>query len=111
MAEYFCFQNDSVWNLSDEEIRDITVEHLGKLDFFNKEEVLDCCVMRNPEAYPIFEVGYNKPYDLILDYLDKFKNLQFVGRSGKFKYFNMDHALVSGMEAAKKIKTSSRTTS
>ena len=41
--------------------------------------------------------------DEIYDYLSRFKNLHVAGRVGMFKYYNMDHAIESGMAAAEKI--------
>ncbi len=103
VAEYFCFQGDKIWNSSDEELASVTVRQLEKLKFINKNEVIDSCVVRTPKAYPIFEVGYTEHYSKILKYLDNFKNLHLIGRTGMFKYYNMDGAIESGIEVAEEI--------
>ncbi|MBU0728855.1 MAG: FAD-dependent oxidoreductase [Proteobacteria bacterium] len=103
VAEYFCFAGDKIWGATDEELRDITAENLIQLNFIRKEDVLDFCVIRAKNAYPIFEIGYQAHYEKILDYLSTFSNLHLVGRGGKFKYYNMDHALESGIETARNI--------
>ncbi len=56
-----------------------------------------------PKAYPLFEVGYEKHLDVVYDYLARFTNLHVAGRAGMFKYYNMDHAITSGMNVAEKI--------
>lgn len=103
VIEYFCFQGDAIWNASDKELTDLTVKHLEKLDFITADEVLDSVILREQKAYPLFAVGYTVHYDKLLNYLQKFTNLHIIGRSGKFKYYNMDHAIESGVEAAEEI--------
>jgi protoporphyrinogen oxidase len=56
-----------------------------------------------PKAYPLFEVGYQKHADELHDYLGRFSNLHSTGRSGMFRYYNMDVAIQSGMETAAKL--------
>ncbi|MEW6220059.1 MAG: FAD-dependent oxidoreductase [Thermodesulfobacteriota bacterium] len=103
VAEYFCFQGDRIWSLDDQALIKLTVQHLARLGYIEAGEVTDGCVHRCPQAYPLFEVGYQELCDQILDYLAGFANLQVVGRGGLFRYYNMDHALASGMAAAEAI--------
>jgi protoporphyrinogen oxidase len=100
VAEYFCFRGDKIWNSTDEELTSLTVTQLEKLKFIKKSDVIDSCVLRVPKAYPLFEIGYTEKYTRILHYLEKFENLHIAGRSGMFKYYNMDRAIESGIEAA-----------
>lgn len=103
VAEFFCFKGDSVWNATDDQLKEMTVKHLAQLGFIQNEDVLDSCVLRLCNAYPIFDVGYQKHCDTIMNYLNGFSNLHVVGRGGLFKYYNMDHAMESGINAAENI--------
>jgi len=103
VAEFFSFRGDSIWNASDEELASITAKNLEDMGFIGKQEVIGSIVVRVPNAYPLFEVGYKELCDELYDYLGKFKNLHITGRSGMFKYYNMDHAIESGIETAEKI--------
>ena len=103
VVEYFCFQGDAVWNASDANLIDLTVQHLEKLDFISRDKVLDSCVIREQKAYPLFEVGFQEHYEKLIDYLSTFSNLYIAGRGGMFKYYNMDHAMESGIEVAEEI--------
>jgi protoporphyrinogen oxidase len=103
VCEYFCFKGDGIWSSDDEALRAVTVQQLAKLGFIKEEDVLDCCVVRVPKAYPVLDVGYRKHYERILRYLDKFKNLHIAGRNGMFRYYNMDVAMESGIEVAEQI--------
>jgi len=103
VMEFFSFKGDSIWNETDERLAQITVENLEDLGFIKRDEVIDSAVVRAPKAYPLFEVGYEKPCADIYNYLGGFKNLHIAGRSGMFRYYNMDHAIESGIETAEKI--------
>jgi protoporphyrinogen oxidase len=103
VMEFFCFKGDAVWNMDARELTDLTVEHLTRLGFIDRREVLDSLIVRVPNAYPLFEVGYEKHADDMHDYLRRFSNLHSAGRSGMFRYDNMDVAIRSGMETAEKI--------
>lgn len=103
VSEYFCFEGDRIWNSSDKELTTITEKQLTSLGFLNKSEVIDSCVVRVPKAYPLFELGYTEHYTKVLEYLKNFRNLHIIGRSGMFRYYNMDHAMESGIEVAENI--------
>ena len=103
VMEFFSFKGDMVWTMSDDRLTDLTVDNLVKLGFIHKQEVLDSMIVRVPKAYPLFEVGYLKHTDVLHDYLGRFSNLHIAGRSGMFRYYNMDVAIRSGMETAERI--------
>lgn len=103
IAEYFCNTGDTTWQSTDDTIANTTTSHLEKLGFFNKNDVIENCVMRIPYAYPVFDVHYRKHLNVITDFLDGFENLYLVGRSGMFSYLNMDQAMESGITAAEQV--------
>ncbi|MBI4689988.1 MAG: FAD-dependent oxidoreductase [Nitrospirae bacterium] len=103
IAEFFSFKDDRIWNESDDCLVDITVRNMESLGFVKRHEVMDSKVVRVPNAYPLFEVGYKEVCNGIYDYLSRFKNLHIAGRSGMFRYYNMDHAIESGIETAERI--------
>ena len=103
VSEYFCFEGDRIWNSGDEELCSTTIEHLEKMGFIRRSYVIGSYVVRVPRAYPLFEVGYTEHYDRILEYLGNFSNLHIIGRSGMFRYYNMDHAMESGIDTAESI--------
>ena len=103
VAEFFSFKGDVIWSKSDEELTAITVENLENMGFIKKHEVIGSSIVRVPNAYPLFEVGYKERCDEIYEYLGRFKNLHITGRSGMFRYYNMDHAIESGIKTAKRI--------
>jgi protoporphyrinogen oxidase len=103
VTERFCFRGDASWNAADADLIDSTVEQLAKLGFIHRREVCDAVVLRIPSAYPLFEVGYQEHSLVLCDYLERFENLQLAGRGGRFRYFNMDQTIASGLAAAEEL--------
>ncbi len=103
VIEYFSFKGDRTWNETDENLITTTVDHLEKLGFIRRAEVCDSAVVRVPKAYPLFEIGYHELCKELYAYLGRFRNLIIAGRSGMFRYYNMDHAIESGIRAAEAV--------
>jgi len=103
VTEFFSFAGDTLWSESDEKLAEVAVGSLEHLGFIKRHEVMGSAVMRVPKAYPLFEVGYEELCDTLYGYLSEFKNLHIAGRSGMFRYYNMDHAIESGITTAEKI--------
>ena len=101
VAEYFCFKGDSIWNKSDRELTDLTINEMAnKLGLAASQEIIDTDVSRVEKAYPMYEIGYRKHYEIVKNFIKKFRNLQIIGRYGTYKYNNMDHSIETGMKAA-----------
>ena len=102
--EYFCNEGDELWSMSDEELSSFAINELDAINFASKENVLDSVVIRVPKAYPAYFGTYNK-FGIVKDYLDTFDNLFLIGRNGMHRYNNMDHSMLSAMEAVNNIIT------
>jgi len=101
--EYFCTEGDELWNTKDEDLLKLGMEELEKINLGKKNTFIDGFVARVPKAYPVYDSTYKENIKIIRDYLDKFKNLQPIGRYGMFKYNNMDHSILTGLYAAENI--------
>ena len=102
VTEWFCFRGDEIWRASDQELGRRTVHHLASLGFIKEGDVAGWVARRVPKAYPLLEGGYEAHVEKVREYLGRFENLFMAGRGGLFRYYNMDHAMASGMEAAGK---------
>ena len=71
-------------------------------NFISKENVEDSVVIRIPKAYPAYFGTFDK-FDNVKEYLDHFDNLFLIGRNGMHRYNNMDHSMLSAMEAVNNI--------
>ena len=108
VMEFFSFRGDEIWSASDESLTGTAVENLERLGFIKGPEVIGSRVVRVPNAYPLFDVGYGKYCSVLQDYLGNFENLYIAGRCGMFRYYNMDHAIESGINAAEAIMADAR---
>jgi protoporphyrinogen oxidase len=104
VVEYFCSFGDQIWNMSEDELVDLTVKYLAEdLNFIDRNEVLGGFIVRCPRAYPSYTLGYEAPLAMLKDFIDSFDNLQIIGRYGTFRYNNADHSVETGLLAAKNI--------
>lgn len=100
--EYFCNEGDALWNLDDEAFRKLAVDELVKIGVADREDVLDTTCARIRKAYPAY-FGTYAEIDTLRSFLDGFANLYCVGRNGQHRYNNMDHSMLTAMEAVRNI--------
>lgn len=101
--EYFCFENDGLWRMSDEELIELGKRELAYIGLVDRDEVTDGKVVRVQKAYPVYDENYQKALQVIRVFLDGLKNLYLVGRNGMHKYNNQDHSMLTAMLAVQNI--------
>jgi protoporphyrinogen oxidase len=100
--EYFCYDTDAIWRLSDEAMVALAIEEIVRIGILKAEDVLDSHVVRVPKTYPAYFGTYSR-FDVIRNYLDKLENLFPIGRNGMHKYNNQDHSMLTAMTAVDNI--------
>ncbi len=100
-AEYFCFADEWLWLASDAELIDLARREIASMKLLATARIVDAFVVRSPSAYPVIEMGYADKVATIKTWLDQFENFLPIGRSGMFKYNNQDHAMATGLLAAR----------
>jgi protoporphyrinogen oxidase len=101
--EYFCTEGDSLWNLPEDQLRALAEADAARLPFLRGLRPVDGFVGRYAKAYPCYFDGYAAALAEIRGFLAHFENLIPVGRYGQFRYNNMDHAIETGLLAARRI--------
>ena len=101
--EYFCDEGDSLWNMPDEDFIKMALLELEKIGVVDKEDVLKADRIKVKKAYPAY-FGTYKEIDKARAWLDCFGNLFCIGRNGQHRYNNMDHSMLTAMEAVKCVK-------
>jgi len=99
--EYFCTEGDELWEMNDVDLIDFALEELEKIGIVSRKHLINGFVVRRKDVYPVYSLKYQESLDVIQDYLSRFLNLQTMGRAGLFRYDNSDHAMLSGIGAAK----------
>jgi len=106
--EYFCTENDGVWSASDAQLIERAKSELAILGLAAKCKVVDGSVVRQAKAYPLYDHEYRTNVAHIASFLEReTPNLQIAGRNGMHKYNNQDHAMMTGLMAARNIMGSS----
>lgn len=101
--EYFCFEGDGLWTMTNEELINLGKRELQKLGLARESDVEDGFVVRMPKAYPVYDSGYSESLQIVREFLKQLKNLQLVGRNGMHKYNNQDHSMLTAMLAVENI--------
>ncbi|MDR1725479.1 MAG: NAD(P)/FAD-dependent oxidoreductase [Bacteroidales bacterium] len=101
-CEYFCDEGDELWNMTDEDFIQLAIDELVKIKIINREDVTDAVRIKIKKAYPAYHGSY---YDLpkVIDFLNSVENLYCIGRNGQHRYNNMDHSMLTGIEAVNHI--------
>jgi protoporphyrinogen oxidase len=101
-VEYFCYETDEIWKLSDEEMADLAKRELHRIGIIEEADVLDSTVHRMAKTYPAYFGTYSR-FGELRTYLDGIENLFLVGRNGMHKYNNQDHSMLTAMTAVENI--------
>jgi len=100
--EYFCYQTDALWKMTDNEIIALASEEIARIGILRGEDILDAHVVRMPKTYPAYFGTYDQ-FDRIRTYTDTIENLFLIGRNGMHKYNNQDHSMLTAMTAVDNI--------
>ena len=102
-VEYFVFQQDNLWQMSDADLIQLAVDEITFMKLVPKGRTLKGWVVRETECYPTYYIGYAEPMSVIRRASDSIKNCTLVGRSGMYKYNNMDHSIYTGILAVRNV--------
>ena len=92
-VEYFCFEGDAVWEMSDVEAVDLATRELASIGLIDASCVVDGVKVRVPKAYPMYDLSYEEAVQAVRTYLSSFDNLHPCGRNGLHRYNNQDHSM------------------
>jgi protoporphyrinogen oxidase len=101
--EYFCFEGDGLWSMSDEQLIALGKKEIAQIGLVNDSKIIDGCVVRMPKAYPVYDDEYQQNVKIIRRWLSNFDNLQVAGRNGMHKYNNQDHSMMTALLSARNI--------
>lgn len=96
--EYFCFENDSFWSMSDEDLIELAKREIVQLNLVAFEDILEGIVVRQKKAYPIYDDKYQQCItEIRQEIAANYPGLHLVGRNGMHKYNNQDHAMMTAL--------------
>lgn len=98
--EYFCDEDDKYWSMADEDFIRFAISEVVKLGIIDEDKIISSIRLKVKKAYPAYFDSYEQ-FDLLKTQLDKFENLYCIGRNGQHRYNNMDHSMLTAIEAVK----------
>ncbi|MBT4259951.1 MAG: NAD(P)-binding protein [Nitrospina sp.] len=98
--EITCHFNDNTWNSSDEELFELCIPDLEADEFITESEVKQYFSIRVKSAYPFYKLGYRQHLGEIREYFERMPNLVIAGRTGAFKYMDIDQCMEDTAEMA-----------
>ncbi|MBR3026632.1 MAG: NAD(P)/FAD-dependent oxidoreductase [Bacteroidales bacterium] len=96
--EYFCSEGDELWQMSREDFIAMATDELVQIGLLEPGAVLDACMQKVRKAYPAYYGTYQQ-LGVVRAFLDQIENLFCIGRNGQHRYNNMDHSMLTAMEA------------
>ena len=99
LAEITHQPGDEVSRLSDRELTDEVLRMLGEMKICSPEQVIFSSVERQPFAYVVYDLAYQKNIATVQDYC-RSQEIPLVGRFAQFEYLNMDGCIRSVMDFA-----------
>jgi hypothetical protein len=101
--EYFCNEGDELWNTPDAGLIELAQREIAHIGLARYEDIEDGCVVRVSHSYPVYNSDYREHLDTIRRFISDFENFQTIGRNGLHRYNNQDHAMLTGLFAARNI--------
>jgi hypothetical protein len=106
--EYFCAENDALWRMPDDQLVELARREIERIGLARAADVEDGCVFRVPKAYPVYDPEYREHLARLQEFVGGLTNLQTVGRNGLHRYNNQDHAMMTGILAARNLAVGER---
>ena len=98
--EYFCSEGDDLWTMPDDALIRLAETELIRMGIIDEGAVRDGVRLRVKKAYPAYFDTYAQ-FDTVRAYLDSVDNLYCIGRNGQHRYNNMDHSMLTAIEAVR----------
>ena len=107
--EYFCFEGDGLWSMSDDDLVALATREMQILGQLDPKKVKGGAVVRQEKAYPVYDEDYAANVDAMRQELEaKHPSLHLVGRNGMHRYNNQDHAMMTAMLTVENILAGER---
>ena len=78
----------------------MAIKELAVIGLIEEKDVLDSVHLKVKKAYPAYFGAY-EDFPKVKKYLDTIENLYCIGRNGQHRYNNMDHSILTALEAVK----------
>lgn len=92
-CDFTCANRNPAWTASDKDIVRECVNGLKKLGLIEEKDVSDIRVVRIPDFYPCYTIGFEEKREALFNKINSIENVICTGRMGLIDYCNIDHCL------------------
>ncbi len=100
-VEYFVNEGEGLWNFSNEDMIQLALMELEEMGLVAPARYVKGFVVKIANVYPVYSPEYQKHLNTIRNFVENIENLSLMGREGLFRYDNSDHAILTGLYAAR----------
>lgn len=104
-CERGCYYGDSLWNSSDEELFAAAREELSRIHNVDVTKISGYHIIRMKDAYPVYDLEFDKHLRAVLHGLSDIPNLYTFGRQGMFLQNDMHDSMEMGRMVAEHVDT------
>lgn len=90
VVEMACLRGSAAWNSSKEHLFDMCIGTLAADGFVSPGDVKRLLLLRAPDAYPVYGLGYSAHLKRVLDHICSRRCVSTLGRTGEFRYMDSD---------------------
>lgn len=94
-----CDKGDAVWEMSEEAFFDMAMEDLSVIGL-HRSDVVRSFSLKLQDVYPVYDLGYEERFDLMLKKLGEYQHLYSIGRQGLFLNNDIHDSIDMGFLAA-----------
>lgn len=94
--------SDDIWNKTNEDLINIVIDNLKKINLLNKEEIIYAKVIKISYAYPLYNLDYSKNTKQLHSLIEDC-GLHLLGRFARFEYINSDVCVEQALDLAYKL--------
>ncbi len=102
-VEMACLRDSAAWNASKEELFDMCIGTLAADGFLGPGDVKRLLLVKSPDTYPIYKVGYAAHLKRVTEHLRSRRNISTLGRTGEFMYMDSDVCLRRAFDLADRL--------
>lgn len=99
-VEITCAKDSYIYTATKEELFDMCIGSLAEDGFLNPGDVKRLFLIKAEHAYPMYRKDYAVHLTKVMDYLESLKSLVTLGRSGEFRYMDIDECMKRAFDLA-----------
>ena len=100
-----CYVGDEWWSRSDEGIFQVARDELARMPDVDTTKIVDYHVVRVKDAYPVYDLDFDRNLRAVLDGLSSAENVFSFGRQGMFLQNDMHDSMENGRMLVERIDT------